>query len=439
LEGLRYADIVEQVHSDIIAHEKTRLKINYSYGVFLRNVETDQLRHFCGSLGNAHMLDFAVLISNQDDLRSFLENICDFDMMEKIERPDTKWVLVTIINIIFFVSLLPDIPIGGGLKLPSIFNNKELHALVSSFQGREYVDNLCLFRYFALFDGEPLQCCERTTKDKLYQYCHVPELNPNKFPGVTLRELVDVEDIFEINVVVYALELDDQAPKATVVQLSRKKYERTMYVNLHESQFSYIFDVSKYCQRYGCLRCSEFSTSHNLHRHVRTCDTQVKHTYVGGVYNNKKFLDIKNYIAPGFDYAKFIRAYEVEQQKFYWPYEWFKNFQKLDEPTLPPHEAFYSSLKKENINQEAYALCQMVWKDKNWTSMRDHLEYYNNLDVEPFLQAVEKLFNAHKELGLDAFKSSLTLHGLTLQLMFSDLPPGVYFTLINCQTPTSTS
>jgi len=53
-----------------------------------------------------------------------------------------------------------------------------------------------------------------------------------------------------------------------------------------------------------------------------------------------KFLDIKNYIAPGFDNARFIRAYEVEQQKFYWPYEWFQNFQQLDEPTLPPHEVF---------------------------------------------------------------------------------------------------
>jgi len=97
-----------------------------------------------------------------------------------------------------------------------------------------------------------------------------------------------------------------------------------------------------------------------------------------------KFMDISNYIAPGFDYSKFIKAYEVEQQKFYWPYEWFQNFQRLDEPILPPHEAFYSSLKKENISQEAYGLCQTVWKDKNWTSMREHLEYYNNLDAEPF-------------------------------------------------------
>jgi len=82
------------------------------------------------------MLDFAVLISNQDG--SFLENICDFGMREKIERPNTKSVLVTVINILFFVSLLPDIPIGGGLRLPSfIVHNKGLHALVKGCDGRE--------------------------------------------------------------------------------------------------------------------------------------------------------------------------------------------------------------------------------------------------------------------------------------------------------------
>jgi len=178
LEGRRYADIVEQVHSDITAHEKTRFKINYSYGVVMRNVETDQLRYFYGSLGNARMLDFAVLISDQEDLRHFLENICDFDMREKIERPDTKWVLVTVINIIFFVSLLPDIPIGGGVKLPSfIINNKGLHELVKNHNNRKYVDNLCLFRYVALFGGASLDC-ERATEEKFYKYCHEQELNP---------------------------------------------------------------------------------------------------------------------------------------------------------------------------------------------------------------------------------------------------------------------
>jgi len=139
---------------------------------------------------------------------------------------------------------------------------------------------------------------------------HVRALNPNKFPGVTLRELVDVEDVFEINVVVYALEVDDQSPKATVVQLSRKKYERTMYVNLHESHFSYIFDVSKYCQRYEFQGCSEFWTSKHFHYHLRTCDAQVKHIYVGDVHNNKKTV---------FDQLEQLGIYVPHEDRFY-PY-----------------------------------------------------------------------------------------------------------------------
>ena len=93
-----------------------------------------------------------MLISNQDDVCSF----CDFDMSERIERPDTKWLLVTVINIIFFVSLLPDVPIGGGVKLPSfIINNKGLHALVKC-NSRVYDANLYFFRCLALFDGKSL-------------------------------------------------------------------------------------------------------------------------------------------------------------------------------------------------------------------------------------------------------------------------------------------
>jgi len=71
--------------------------------------------------------------------------------------------------------------------------------------------------------------------------------------------------------------------------------------------------------------------------------------------------------------------------------------------------------------------------------MRDHLEHYNNLDVEPFLQAVEKLFNANKELGLDAFKSSLTLPGWTPSSCFQTYRR-VFTSLVSTsQTPTSTS
>ena len=98
LDGRCYADIAEQVHSDIMTHEKTRFKINYSSRVILSIVDTDQICYFYGSLGNARILDFAVLISNQDDLRKFWENICDFDMREKSSDPTPNmfWSLLSI-------------------------------------------------------------------------------------------------------------------------------------------------------------------------------------------------------------------------------------------------------------------------------------------------------------------------------------------------------
>ena len=58
-----------------------------------------------------------------------------------------------------------------------------------------------------------------------------------------------------------------------------------------------------------------------------------------------RFLDIKNYIAPGFSYDKFIKAYDVSQTKFFFPYEYVDSLEKLNH-SLPSHEAFYSNLKK---------------------------------------------------------------------------------------------
>ena len=43
-----------------------------------------------------------------------------------------------------------------------------------------------------------------------------------------------------------------------------------------------------------------------------------------------KFLDITNYLAPGFNYDAFIKAYECSQTKGYFPYEWVDSPEKLD-------------------------------------------------------------------------------------------------------------
>ena len=101
---------------------------------------------------------------------------------------------------------------------------------------------------------------------------------------------------------------------------------------------------------------------------------------------NLKFLDIINYIAPGFSYQNFIKAYGVKDNKFFFPFEWLDTLDKLDYSELPSYESFYSSLKKSSITKEEYAFVAKTWKEKNWKSVKDMLVFYNNGNVGPFLR-----------------------------------------------------
>ncbi|KAJ8311815.1 hypothetical protein KUTeg_010628 [Tegillarca granosa] len=59
-----------------------------------------------------------------------------------------------------------------------------------------------------------------------------------------------------------------------------------------------------------------------------------------------KFLDITQFLAPGTSYSKFLKAYDVKEAKGYFVYEWLTDASKLESTSLPPHEAFHSSLKR---------------------------------------------------------------------------------------------
>ena len=146
---------------------------------------------------------------------------------------------------------------------------------------------------------------------------------------------------------------------------------------------------------------------------------------------NLKFLDILNYLAPGFSYAKFLKAYGAKEEKGFFPYEHMTSLEKLDETSLPPREAFYSSLTEKHIDEEDYALCQKVWKDNGMRSMRDFLIWYNNKDVTPFLQALQTMFDFYKSyMNVDMFKDAISVPGLTLKILFNTIQdPEAFFYL----------
>ena len=143
-----------------------------------------------------------------------------------------------------------------------------------------------------------------------------------------------------------------------------------------------------------------------------------------------KFLDMTNYVAPGFSYDKYLKAYGCEVTKGHFPYEYMDRLERLDDTALPSKQAF-SRLKNEEISEEDYASCQEAWCDNAMTTFRDFLVWYNNRDVVPFLQAIDRQFAFYQQRGIDMFKQGISVPGLTLLYLFNDFSEKTYFTIFN--------
>ena len=74
-----------------------------------------------------------------------------------------------------------------------------------------------------------------------------------------------------------------------------------------------------------------------------------------------------------------------------------------------------------------YAALQRIWHREGMKSIRDWLERYNNLDVGPFLDALERHARVMRDFGLDLITDAPTLPGLALKFAMRDLP-GLFHT-----------
>ena len=96
-----------------------------------------------------------------------------------------------------------------------------------------------------------------------------------------------------------------------------------------------------------CLIEEPFSTL--FHPNIEFTVKKEQQLYLYQVYKFKISWYMVNYIASGFSYQNFIKAFGIEENKFFFPYEWLDSVDKLDYPDVPPHGSFYSSLKQSNI------------------------------------------------------------------------------------------
>ena len=152
------------------------------------------------------------------------------------------------------------------------------------------------------------------------------------------------------------------------------------------------------------------------------------------------FLDICNYSAPGASYSHYLKTsgQDPDLAKSFFPYEAVTSLEVLDQEGMPSYNAFYSSLKGYNTLEEDggglsvglknYNTLHLAWKQQGMKTLRDLLIFYNNMDMGPFLKALENQLLTYRSMGLDLFKEACTLPGLSLRFGMRGLG-GVFYTL----------
>ena len=288
LTSLDTRDLHEQLRV-LFEEQTTSFKINCSFAFILKNKTTNRLKYYhssnncCGRL-----LEEPSLITNRADFDSFLERIREPDILQWAiaQRPNSDWVCELVTNVTFFLNRIVQHPIGCvGVTLSDyVKNNKAIVGLTKDEHGVTYNDNLCLFRCLALHRGCDVRRLETTVVTLYAKYTDIPV---HDFAGVPLDELDKVETKFKTNVCVYQLvEIADGKTTAELVRRSLGHYADTMFVNLHESHFSYIRDMKSYSHSYKCSKCGESLWKYPswLKIHESTCEGGIRRVYKGGVY-----------------------------------------------------------------------------------------------------------------------------------------------------------
>ena len=113
-----------------------------------------------------------------------------------------------------------------------------------------------------------------------------------------------------------------------------------------------------------------------------------------------------------------MKAYECKTVKAWFPYEWFDRPEKLDYPMLPEYEEWYSKLKGEYVlTREEWEGCKSLFRENGMQTFADWLRSYNNLDVAPGLEALQKMRNFYTEKGIDILKDAVSVPGVSLHYL----------------------
>ena len=310
---LTFEDIEEHLAEVFRLHDEA-FKLNISFGFMMTHIENGQNQYFYPGR-NQTLLDAPFRISQFSDVAALLQQLKDKDILEHVhqQRPDTKWRLTHITNVLYITYNLRHV-IGNAVVLPDHLTKKRsLTCFINNKKGIPFNDNLCMFRSF-VFHKYKNYNIEQPVKEALKHWTH-GIISRKDFTGVKLEEIPKFEEVFNINVNIYSLDEED---KATVIYKSAGLYEDTLNLDKYLNHVSYINNFKAYANKFLCRKCKRFfDRADSCNRHELTCDDSARMKYPGGFYSSKKnvFEELMEFginVAEQDRYYKDFAVYDCE-------------------------------------------------------------------------------------------------------------------------------
>ena len=167
--------------------------------------------------------------------------------------------------------------------------------------------------------------------------------------------------------------------------------------------------------------------------------------FVSFNFGDVQLLDIMNFLGGATSLDSFLKAYKTAETKGFFPYERFDCPLKMNNSELPLYDAFFSKLRNVNplekdysdyqnllgsglkteealskvklskrppSGEENYQYLLDLWNHENMCTFKDFLRLYNNNDVVPTLEAMQKMLAFYHKKGIDMLKLGCTLPSL---------------------------
>ena len=191
-----------------------------------------------------------------------------------------------------FCFLLKDVPMGcKDTVLPEpLLKNQNVNCPNFERNTRQpYNDILCLFRALALHLHGNKKLEDETSKIFNLFPINREEGDVSKFQGVHLNDIPKVEDLLQLNILLYDIGLVDGELIGELARRSIQKFEKSVKLLRYNNHICYVNNINSLFKAFRCTTCDTFfSKMGNLERHLIICSDRLRQIYRKNVYEQRE-------------------------------------------------------------------------------------------------------------------------------------------------------